>query len=206
MILLSMPKIKKLTGKILYQYSVNINNLPYIVMNTTDFNRFFATFLLLFAISTLSWAYDYAHDYDLYGVYYKIYNNPDWVIVTKKPNSKYSGFINIQKEIRFYDKIYRVTEIGERAFEGCSGLMSITIPNSVTTIGRYAFQYCSGLTSITIPESVTSIGSSAFSGCSGLTSITIPDSVTSIGSSAFSGCSGSRIVAMSFCEPRSWFS
>jgi len=64
----------------------------------------------------------------------------------------------------------------------------------VTIIGYYAFRGCSGLTSVTIPDSVTSIGSSAFSGCSKLTSITIPDSVTSIGNYAFSGCSGMKKV------------
>jgi len=53
---------------------------------------------------------------------------------------------------------------------------------------------CSGLTSITIPNSVTSIGGGAFWGCSGLTSITIPNSVTSIGGWAFSGCSGLQWV------------
>ena len=50
------------------------------------------------------------------------------------------------------------------------------------------YYLCSGLTSITIPNSVTSIGGGAFSNCSGLTSITIPNSVTSIGKSAFNGC------------------
>ena len=73
-------------------------------------------------------------------------------------------------------------------FSGCSGLTSITIPESVTSIGAYTFYGCNGLTSITIPQSVTSIGSSAFDGCSGLTSITIPQSVTSIGGYAFYGC------------------
>ena len=66
----------------------------------------------------------------------------------------------------------------------------VTKPNdgeeyTVTSIANNGFQYCSGLTSVTIPNSVTGIGSSAFSGCSGLISVTIPNTVTSIGSYAF---------------------
>ncbi len=80
--------------------------------------------------------------------------------------------------------------IALNAFAGCTGLSSITIPNSVTSISYSAFAGCTGLTSITIPDSVTSIDYYAFSGCSGLTSITIPESVTSIGSSAFRNCTG----------------
>ena len=83
-----------------------------------------------------------------------------------------------------------VTRIGSAAFSSCSGLTSITIPDGVTSIEDYTFGGCSGLSSITIPDGVTSIGRSAFLVCSGLTSISIPDSVTSIGSSAFSLCSG----------------
>ena len=76
------------------------------------------------------------------------------------------------------------------AFSGCSGLTSVTIPDSVTSVGNYAFSSCIALTRVTIPNSVTSIGYNAFSGCTGLTSITIPNSVTSIGYNAFSSCRG----------------
>ena len=83
-----------------------------------------------------------------------------------------------------------VTIIGNGAFQDCTGLTSVTIPDSVTSIGDRAFSGCTGLTSITIPDGVTSIGEDAFRGCSGLTSVTIPDSVTSIGAGAFYECIG----------------
>lgn len=78
----------------------------------------------------------------------------------------------------------------------CSGLTSVTIPNSLTSIREYVFRGCSGLTSITIPNSVTSIGECAFSGCFGLTSVTIPHTVTSIGVESFSNCNGLTSVVI----------
>jgi hypothetical protein len=88
-----------------------------------------------------------------------------------------------------------ITGIGEYAFDCCSALSTITIPNSVTGIGKGAF-IGNGLTSVTIPNSVTSIGNSAFYNCTGLTSISIPDSVTSIGDSAFSWCSSLTSISI----------
>ena len=81
-----------------------------------------------------------------------------------------------------------VMSIGEQAFQYCGGLTAVIIPDSVTSIGWLAFQECRGLTSVTIGNSVTSIGTQTFCMCSSLTSITIPDSVTSIGNHAFWGC------------------
>ena len=83
---------------------------------------------------------------------------------------------------------YVVTSIGEKTFDKCFNLESVTIGDSVTEIGNSAFSCCFDLTSVTIGNSVTEIGNSAFSCCFDLTSVTIPDSVTSIGEEAFYGC------------------
>ena len=69
----------------------------------------------------------------------------------------------------------KLTSIGEYAFDHCTTLTNVTIPNSVTNIGMSAFQNCGSLTSITIPDSVTHIGNFAFIGCDGLKDVHISD-------------------------------
>lgn len=96
--------------------------------------------------------------------------------------------ITIPTEVHYNNVYYDVTSIGYSAFQYCSTLTQVTIPNSVTSIGSWAFYSCSALTQVTIPNSVTSIGNYAFESCSALTQVTIGNSVTSIGIYAFSGC------------------
>lgn len=81
-----------------------------------------------------------------------------------------------------------VTRIADGAFRGCTGLKSITIPDSITAIGVGAFEGCDNLTSITIDGSVTNIENYTFRGCARLVNVTLPNSVTSIGKYAFSYC------------------
>ena len=152
------------------------------------------------------------------GIYYNLVSKAKTAEVTSNP-SYYSSDVIIPKTVTYGGKEYSVTSIGGYAFSSCSGLTSVTIPNSVssiglgafrdcsgltsviipnsvTSIGDYAFEYCSGLTSVTIPNSMTSIGWRVFSNCTGLTSVTIPNSVTSIGIAAFQYCSGLTSIAI----------
>ena len=106
--------------------------------------------------------------------------------------------------------------IAEYAFYDCTGLVSITLPNSVTTIGRGAFWGCHGLEELDIPNSVTSIGRDAFNATSwyemqpdGLiyvnnvlyqwkgdmpekTDIVVRDGTVSISDCAFESCNSSQ--------------
>ena len=78
-----------------------------------------------------------------------------------------------------------ITSIGTQAFEGCTNLSAVSIPDTVQTIGTYAFQSCSSLRSICIPEGVVSIDGGAFLGCYNIRWIELPQSLQTIGSSAF---------------------
>ena len=108
---------------------------------------------------------------------------------------------------------FTVVGIGDYAFWDCSGLTSVTIPNSVTSIGDNAFSGCrmvreatvpgwecdmpfGSVTNLVISEGTTNVVNGAFSGCSGLVRVTIPDGVTSIGDDAFYGCNGLTSVVI----------
>jgi hypothetical protein len=128
------------------------------------------------------------------------YNSKNLTVEVTGKNPKYSGVIVIPEKVEYEGKEYSVTSIGYEAFSGCTGLTSVTIPNSVTSIGTDAFEGCTGLTSVTIGNSVTTIGDYAFSGCRGLTSVTIGNSVKSIGTDAFGGCRSLTEVHISDLE------
>ncbi len=82
--------------------------------------------------------------------------------------------------------------LGRDSFWECSNLSSVTFGTHLTTIADYAFKDCTSLTSVVIPNGVTYVGS--FDGCTSLSSIVIPDSVTHIGS--FSGCTSLTSISI----------
>ncbi len=113
----------------------------------------------------------------------------EYSIVDKKVTiTKYTGNTS---EIVIPDMIegYPVVEIESNAFENCTTLVSVEIPETVSEIGSCAFLGCSSIKSMTLPDSVTEIQYNTFTGCSSLEEIELPESLERISWLAFSNCS-----------------
>ena len=84
------------------------------------------------------------------------------------------------------------------AFEKCSALESIFIPNTVKTLGNNCFNGCKSMTSVVFEEGsqLTSLPDFAFGSTLALTEIKLPDSITSIGRAVLGGHGGklSKVV------------
>ena len=143
------------------------------------------------------------------GVVYELHEDGT-AIVTGYNTQKITAVVTIPSMVEHDGREYVVTEIRSSAFNNCTSLKEITIPDSVTRIGDDAFYDCTNLKEIVIPDNVTEIGNYAFLGCSSLREITIPDSVRRIGDAAFNGCdslteiiipdSVTKIGSWAFCD------
>ena len=87
-----------------------------------------------------------AYNAEIDGIYYNFSGSNATVTYKTTSYNSYSGDIVIPEAVTYNETIYSVTSIGDDAFYGCTGLISITIPEGVTSIGNYAFYACSGLT------------------------------------------------------------
>lgn len=101
---------------------------------------------------------------------------------------EYEGKVTIPSEVTFDGKTYIVTVIGSSAFESCSKITAVTMPETITRIGSSAFSGSSAIKTLTIPKSVASIGESAFKNCSGMEYISLPDSITLLHNNLFYNC------------------
>ena len=96
------------------------------------------------------------------GIYYIIDSNNKQAKVTTD-DVKYAGSIVIPSSITFNDTEYDVTCIGDSAFYGCSGLTSVSVPNTITSIGNAAIANCIELAEVYChAEQVPTTGSDVF--------------------------------------------
>lgn len=101
---------------------------------------------------------------------------------------------NISGELDLSDGVdgTEVKQIGQSAFENCTALESIVLPETVANIGNYAFKGCTSLSSVEMPYNdrnafTMKIGYQAFYGCSSLKELTLPETVTEIGREFIAG-------------------
>ncbi|MBP5366455.1 MAG: leucine-rich repeat protein [Bacteroidales bacterium] len=163
----------------------------------------FAT--LMFAAQAL------AEDFTIGGLKYTITDAEKHEVSVSKGSTDPTDALVIPASVTYPENNgvdYTVTTIGEYAFRDCSGLTSVSIPNSVISIGKMAFRKCSNVTEINVGSAnskYTSKNGVLFNkdmttlicypaGKSG--SYTIPNTVTSIGEYAFYYCDGLTSISI----------
>ncbi len=92
----------------------------------------------------------------------------------------------------------KLAEIGESAFEGCTGLttLNVTDAKSLYTIGNAAFKNCSSLTAASLPDTTKVIGQEAFMNCTALATLKLPVRLKTLGVQAFTDCKALESVAI----------
>ena len=181
------------------------------MMKTTKklFTLLLALALPAMASALTPYSYD-NYDFELDGIYYKISNDSAWVTYQRWNGdhvSNYWGAVVIPSVITYQGKTYPVTAIDTYAFKNCSGLTSVTIPESIRTIGGSAFYGCTGLTRVIITDleawcnadiqfNPLCYAQHLYLNDTEVTDLVIPEGITAIKKYAFQGCTGLKSVTI----------
>ncbi len=111
-------------------------------------------------------------------------------------NSTIVGDVAFQNCTSLYDVTFseNLISIDQGAFEGCSALKRLSLPNSIETIGGSAFTGCTNLTYLSLGKNLVWIGSEAFKDCVSLDSVVLPNNLTTLYSRAFMNCTSLKDI------------
>ncbi len=110
------------------------------------------------------------------------------VTMSSFSGSSYQPWAEYRTEIKTLTVGEYVSNVGNYAFYGCTGLKQINLSASVATIGSSAFYGCTGLESLRLNEGLQTINGSAFYYCTALTELVLPSTLKTLNSSAFRSC------------------
>lgn len=125
--------------------------------------------------------------------YYLIPATLKKVTITHETVVPYGAFQNCSmiEEITLPDT---VGDIRREAFTNCTSLKKVTLPKGLTSLVTGMFKGCISLKNVDIPQGVTTINDSVFSDCASLEEIVLPQNLKTIGASVFKGCTSLKSI------------
>ncbi len=116
---------------------------------------------------------------------YKIISDKTLEVIKK--SVEYAENVKIPSMIEYDGVNYEVISLGE-AFEGCTKLISVSVPSTVHSLLNNCFMDCVSLQCVELNDGLKSIGKYAFNNCTSLKTLSIPSSVDMFGVGAFAKC------------------
>ncbi len=132
---------------------------------------------------------------DINGAEYEIAQNADGTLGIRFLATNETKVV-IPDVVKVGDKVYRITEIYEKAFKDNTSIKELELSANISKIGDSAFEGCTSLEKMTVREGLVTIGNKAFSGCSRLKSVKMPSTLQTIGNYAFQNCSALSKVTL----------